>query len=101
MWQGGRWVDAAGEQAAPPRGAAGAGGPQQEWAGGGSDGRRDSWVDTMQPVGSGGCMDGRPSSQGAGGLVLGSAGPPADARHGHGLHWTGRPQLTQAGGGLK
>lgn len=63
-------MDAAGEQAAPPRGAAGAGGPQQEWAGGGSDGRRDSWVDTMQPVGSGGCMDGRPSSQGAGGLYF-------------------------------
>ena len=35
------------------------------------------------------------------GLVLGSAGPPADARHGHSPRWTGRPQLTQAGGGLE
>ena len=44
---------------------------------------------------------GRQAQQpGGGGFVLSSVGPPADAWHGHSPCWTGRPQLTQAGGGL-
>lgn len=94
-------MDAAAEQAAPPRGAAGDGGPWQEWAGGGSDGRRDGWADTVQPVGSRGVYGWQAQQPGGEGLVLGSVGPPADARHGHSLRWTRRSQLTQAGGGLE
>lgn len=73
-------------------------GGQQEWAGGGSDRWRDSWVDAVQPVGSREVCGRQAQQPWGGGFVLGSAGPTADAQHGHGLCWAGRPQLTQAGG---
>lgn len=62
---------------------------------------RDSWVDAVQPVGSGGVCGRQAQQPGGGGFVLGSVGPTADAQRGHGLCRTGRPQLTQAGGGLE
>ena len=75
MWQGGRWGECCGRTDSPSQG-----GSRGQWAPAGVGWRRvrrteGHLVDTVQLVGSRGCVDGRPSSQGVGDLFSVQWGP--------------------------